>query len=99
MVATPIRRRIMAVSWSNFHHVFRKTRGEGDPRCLQPVRKLGHDAGPTETTPYLPIGSQAIFVEDEQILHADDVAVGSREFGDMGDAAAAVAHAGGLDDD
>src|ERR1700678_434495 len=76
-----------------------QARRQNDARDAQPVEELGSDAGRLERSNHLAVGSDPFLVECENFLHADHVLFHTRDLGDAGYLARAVAHARGLHHD
>src|SRR3954447_16807893 len=68
-----------------------------DAHDLELLDELGSDAGRLQPAHDLPFGD-ARLLEDEDVLHHDDVAFHALDFGDVGDLARAVLESALMDD-
>src|ERR1019366_6134521 len=83
----------------NFLRNVQQAGRQRNPGILQLLGELGHDSGGIEPAQDVSLRPQTVLLKQEDILQADDVAVGAGHFGHVGDAAGAVAHARDLHDD
>src|SRR5579872_3657588 len=83
----------------HFGDVLKRVGRQCYTRDLKAVEKARPDARGTEGSQNLSGGSDALLLEDENLLHADDVLFHAGDLGDAGDLAGAIALAGNLDDD
>src|SRR5580698_4929916 len=81
----------------DLHYRLEQLRGQYDAARFQPFVELGPDTGGAESTPYFPGFRKTRLFEQENILQRDDVLLHADHFGDVGDAAGAVAEARSLD--
>src|SRR5437868_12101292 len=78
------------------HGMLKPLRRHVNSRGLQFVCKFGANSCPRESTDHATVGGDALLLEQEDVLHADNVLFHARDFAEMRNSAAAIAHTGYL---
>src|ERR1051326_3082376 len=78
-------------SLTDLHHGLEQLRRQSDAAGLEAVIEFGADAGCTKPAEHAARFRNAGFFEQENVLQGDDVLLHSHDFGNMRDAAGAVA--------